>query len=359
MWEERSASCVIVKIKPPLNIEKACWENSRCFKRILSRYRERYVIDRKFENLEEGKNMKVVVTGGAGRIGKYVIDQLKKHNHEVTSLVHLREPERKDVTLVRGDILRIDDCRKAFKEAEAVIHLAAIPHLFADPPEKVFNVNVIGTFNVFQAAADLDVKKVVHSSSDSSYGFNWRNSLNDILFPAYLPIDENHPQKVKDAYGLSKKIGEEIARTFTRKYKMTTLSLRISHTRVPEESGEVGIGAYRKDIDEKGRMLPPRVYNEAENITQIFCYNDIRDVAQAFRLAIEAKELEGKSEIFNICANDNPSKFDSMQFIKMVGWGKVSLKKDIKGRKSLFDWNKAKRLLGFQPRYNWYNNYIK
>jgi len=303
--------------------------------------------------------MKIVVTGGSGRVGEYVIDEFKKNNHEVTVLVHLKEPERKDVTLIRGSVLKIDDCKKAFKGAEAVIHLAAIPNLFSDPPEKVFYVNAIGTFNVFQAASDLGIEKVVYTSSDSSYGFNWRNSFDDILLPAYLPIDENHPQQPKDAYGLSKKVDEEIARAFTRKYGMTTISLRISHTRVPEESHEVGVEAYRKDINEKGRMSPPHVYNEAGDISQVFCYNDVRDVAQAFRLAVEAEGLESKSEAFNICADDNPSKFNSVEFIKMIGWSGVPFKKEIKERQSLFDWSKAKRLLGYQPLYNWYDYYIK
>ncbi|MBA7615660.1 Uronate dehydrogenase [subsurface metagenome] len=299
---------------------------------------------------------RIAVMGGSGTIGEYVIDELRKHNYEIAVFVHFKEPKRKDVTLVRGDVLKIDDCKKALKGIDAVIHLAAIPHLFNDPPEKVFHVNVIGTFNVLQAASDLGIEKVVYASSDSSYGFNWRNSFDDLLLPAYLPIDENHPQKPKDAYGLSKKVGEEIARAFTRKYGMSTISLRISHTRVPEESHEVGVAAYRKDINEKGRMLPPRVYNEEGNITQIFCYNDVRDVAQAFRLAVEAKGLEGKSEAFNICADDNPSKFDSREFIKMVGWSEVPLKKEIKGRQSLFDWSKAKRLLGYQPLHSWYRH---
>jgi len=306
------------------------------------------------------KAMKITVTGGSGIVGRYVIDELKRHHHEITVFTRgkIPVPENKDVTFVKGDILKIDDCRKAFKGAEAVIHLAAIPHLFDDPPEKVFYVNVIGTFDVFQAASDLGIKNIVSCSSDSSYGFNWRDSFDDILLPVYLPIDENHSQKPKDAYGLSKKIGEEIVRTFTRKYGMTTISLRISHTRIPEKSGDAGIEAYKKDIKEKGTMFQPRVYNKAGNISQVFCYNDARDAARAFRLAVEAKGLEGKSEVFNICADDNGSKFDTVEFTKMIGWDKVSLKKEIKGRQSLFDWSKAARLLGYKPLYNWYDLYI-
>jgi nucleoside-diphosphate-sugar epimerase len=106
-------------------------------------------------------------------------------------------------------------------------------------------------------------------------------------------------------------------------------------------------------------MLPPFVYNEAGNITQIFCYNDARDVAQAFRLAIESKVLKGENGAFNICADDNVGNLDTMDFIRIIGWDKVRLKKEIRGRQSLFDFSKAKRLLGYQPRYNWYNLYIR
>jgi len=303
--------------------------------------------------------MRIAITGGSGTVGKYVINELKNCGHEVSALVHSKKLEIKDVVTFEGDILKIDDCRKIFEKADIVIHLAAIPHLFTDPPERVFYVNVIGTYNVFQAAADQGVDKVIYASSDSSYGFNWRNSFDDILLPAYLPIDENHPQRPKDAYGLSKLVGEKIAKTFTEKYGMTTISMRISHVRIPEKSGPVGIDAFRKDIKEHGRMLPPRIYNKEGNITQIFCYNDVRDVAQAFRLAVEAKGLEGKNEAFNICADDNGSKWDSMTFIKIVGWDDVPLKREIKGRESLFDWSKAKRLLGYQPRYNWCELYIR
>jgi nucleoside-diphosphate-sugar epimerase len=180
------------------------------------------------DNFDRVKFMKIVVTGGSGTVGKYVVDELKKGNHDVTVLARGKTStmslETMDVAFCKGDICAPWSCKKAFRGAEAVIHLAAIPHLFTKPPEKVFHINVIGTFNVFQAASDVGIEKVVYASSDSSYGFNWRNSFEDILLPEYLPIDETHPQKPKDAYGLSKKVGEEIARTFTRKYGVTTIS---------------------------------------------------------------------------------------------------------------------------------------
>ncbi len=63
---------------------------------------------------------KIAVIGGSGTVGKYVINELKESDYEIVVLVHSKEPERKDLTLVRGDILRIDDCRRVLKGAEAV-----------------------------------------------------------------------------------------------------------------------------------------------------------------------------------------------------------------------------------------------
>jgi len=77
--------------------------------------------------------VKIVVTGGSGLIGEYVVDELKKFHHEVT-VFDIEEPKDKSVGFVKGDMLKIDDCRKVFKGAGAIVHLAAIPNPFNDPP---------------------------------------------------------------------------------------------------------------------------------------------------------------------------------------------------------------------------------
>ena len=301
--------------------------------------------------------MKIALTGGSGRVGGFVIDELKSRNHDIVVLDQ-RRPVSGEAAFFRGDVLSSDDCRLAFEGAQAVIHLAAIPHLFTDPPEKVFHINTVGTYNVFQAAADRGVARVVYGSSDSSYGFNWRNTLDDRAIPAYLPVDEDHPQEPRDAYGLSKKVGEEIAKTFNLKYGMSAIALRISHVRVAEEGGDAGIDAYRRDMEDRNEMLPPRVYNKEGNVTRIYSYNDARDVGRAFRLAVEVEGLEGRYEAFNICADDNTSRFSSMEAIERFGWSGVPLRKAIEGRQSLLDWSKARGLLGFEPLYSWYELYF-
>ncbi len=274
--------------------------------------------------------MKVTVTGGSGKVGKYVIDELKRF-HRVT-VFDDKESKDKDVNFTKGDMLSIDDCRKAFKGMDAIIHLAAIPNPLNDPPERVFNTNVVGTFNVHQAAADLGIKKVVQASSDSSYGFNFRKE-GDVLLPEYLPIDEDHPQKPQDSYGLSKKIGEEIAKSFVSRYKMTTVALRICWVVFPEPESVL---EFKKILKKGGRRW----------------YNDARDVAYAFRLAIEAKELKNY-EVFCISAQDTATELDSIDLARREWGSHIPFTREIKGRESLYDWTKARVLLGYQPRCTW------
>lgn len=275
--------------------------------------------------------MKIIITGGSGNVGKYVLRELKRFHHEVT-VFDLKRPKDEDVIFAKGDILKIDDCRRAFKEAEAIVHLAAIPYPVEDSPESTMNVNVMGTFNVHQAAEDLGIKKVVHASSDASYGFCYRKRN---LLPEYLPLDEEHPQKPQDCYGLSKKIGEEIAASFTRKCGMITIALRICFVWFPEEAD-----SYKSLVKE------PKKWNNL-----LWLYNDARDVALAFRLAVEAEGLE--HEAFLISAEDNWTEFNSVELVKKFHSDRIPFKKEIKGRQSLADWNKAKRLLGYGPRYRW------
>lgn len=275
--------------------------------------------------------MKIVVTGGSGNVGRYVVNELKKFHYEVT-VFDIKKPKDKDVTFVKGDILKIDDCRNVLKGADAIVHLAAIPHPLGDFPEKMFNTNIVGTFNVHQAAADLGIGKVVHASSDSSYGFNFRRE-GDILLPEYLPIDEDHPQKPADPYSLSKKVGEEIAKSFSRRYGMRTIALRICGVMFPEPESAF---EFKKDLEKSG-----------------YCwYTDARDVACAFRLAIEAKGLE-KYEVFCISAADEAAELDSVERVRRMWGSHIPFTKEIKGRQSLYDWTKARVLLGYQPKYSW------
>lgn len=276
--------------------------------------------------------MRIVVTGGSGNVGRYVVDELLEHGHDVSVFDRVK-PEFRSVPYVQGSILDIGDCRRAFAGGDVVVHLAAIPHPLDDPPEVVANVNIQGTFDVHQAAVDAGVRRVVHASSDSSYGLVFRRVD---FSPEYLPLDEDHPQKPQDAYGLSKQVGEEIARAFTRGYALETVALRICFVWFPHLAE-----SYRSLTVDPG---------ERKWINGLWLYNDARDVATAFRLACETPDL--RHEDFLISAEDNGTVFDTLELVGQY-YGRVPMRKKLRGRESLVDYSKAALILGYRPRYSW------
>lgn len=282
--------------------------------------------------------MKVVITGGSGKIGKYLIDELLRNNHTVTNF-DIKAVNYKNVKFVKGNILNIEECLNVFREQDAVIHLAAIPNPLLDSEEKIFNYNAGGTFIVYKAALDAGIKKIILASSDSSYGFNFRKK-EDILIPEYLPIDENHPQKPADPYGLSKKFSEEIAKYFAVCHNLSTVVMRITGVIFPSDSGYV-VYPGKKAISFE------TLYKKGE----IYWYADVRDIALAFRQALEAKELK-KFEAFCISAADNGSNISSQKLSEKFWKKNIFFLKEVKNNESLYNWSKAKLILGYEPKHS-------
>ena len=330
------------------------------------------------------ENLRVAVTGGLGFLGRYLVKELIDSGASVT-IFDINEQNKKyekffkGADYYKGSILNIDDCKSAFKNVDVIVHLAAIIGALTNcPPETVFNINTTGTFNVFKAAYDEGAKKIIYASSDATYGYNFRKSPEDIFIPAYLPIDENFPQNPIDVYGASKKVSEEIARFFNNKYGITTIGLRISHIRVPISSDpqhndisnlselEIyrSIETYQKNLNDFGMMLMPlvpRVMGKGGNEVwsgYVFSYNDVRDAAHAFVLAVKNKDLDGKNEIFCIGnTEDNGTKYLTKDLIKLFHFENVPLKKVLKDKEPLYCIDKAKKILGYKSRFNWWELY--
>jgi nucleoside-diphosphate-sugar epimerase len=274
--------------------------------------------------------MKVVVTGGSGRLGRYVTRELAP-NHEVTVFDRVA-PEDGTLRFHAGDILSIEDCRRAFAGSEAVVHLAAIPHPMSDPAETVFRINTMGTFNVHQAACEAGMRKVVHASTNSIYGFHFRKD-GAVPFPDYLPIDEDHPQRPADPYGLSKKLGEEIAMSFSRQFAIATVAVRICWVWFPQNINEYIAAA-----------------GNPESFMGYWSWVDCRDAATAFRLALEAEGLS-RFESFLISSSDNGTLIETRDLVRRYLSERIEQRKPLHGRASLFDSAKARGLLGYEPRH--------
>lgn len=274
--------------------------------------------------------MRVVVTGGSGLAGRAVVAELVEHGFEVTNVD--RVPGDGSAPFKRVDIEDLGQVYGALRGAEAVVHFAAIPRPTFDVPEVVFRTNVMGSFNVLEAAAAVGVRRVVTASSVSVLGFPF---FERPFAPAYVPIDEEHPRLPQDAYALSKLVGEDIADGFARRGALDVVSLRFPWIHTPETFAA---------------QIVPLQSDPAAGAANLWSYVDARDVGAAVRLALAA-DIRGHEAVF-VAAADSFMPGSSAELVRAL-YPATVVRAGFVGNASLLSGEKAARLLGFRPRHRW------
>jgi UDP-glucose 4-epimerase len=278
--------------------------------------------------------MNILVTGGLGKVGRWVVTELidsgaGKIAHRVTVLDRAPGPERGAVKYLLGDIQDLGQVMEAMSGVDAVIHLAAIhnPNIATAP--MVYQTNVVGAFNVHHAAHRLGIKRVVSASSNAIVGWSYSERFE----PDYLPIDEDHPLRPEDVYGLSKQIGETIAHSYARK-GVETIVLRPSGVVTPEELTELKKTGGRQPVS-----------------FQAFSYVDARDLAVAFRLSVE-KVLPNGTTLFVVADDSNVAEplCDLLPRLRLSIGDKA---RALTGTKGAYSNARAKALLGWRPQFSW------
>ncbi len=157
--------------------------------------------------------MNILVTGGLGSVGRPLVQLLVQKGYTV-KVIGRRPEVEVETELIPGagyascDINDFSAIRQQVKGMDIVIHLAAIPAPMMATGDEIFRINCSGTFNVYEAAAQEGIRRVVTASSINALGFNFGIKS----FPIqYFPLDEAHPSFTTDAYSFSKQIIEEIA----------------------------------------------------------------------------------------------------------------------------------------------------
>lgn len=277
--------------------------------------------------------MRVLVTGGSGRLGKFVVADLIEHGFDVVSIDRqLIEAHSESLHYQQVDLMDVGQVAGAMQGCGAVIHLGAIPSPYRHPDEVVFANNTQSTFAVLQAARICGVKRAMIASSISAYGPSW----SPIQFgPRYAPVDEEHPMENHDVYGLSKEIDERTAAMFCRLTGMQIAALRFHWVGLPEE-----LQALQPD----GRTAT------AEGGKNLWGYVDGRDAASACRRSIEADF--GGFEAFNITAADTTSTVPTETLIWRL-LPETELRSPIAGTGSGFTLSKAAEMLDWKPQYRW------
>jgi UDP-glucose 4-epimerase len=247
--------------------------------------------------------MRVLVTGGAGSLARYCLEELQGHDHEVTLFDRIR-PEESPVpwsakaTVVQGDLTRGEDCLRAVESsrAQAIIHLGGIPFASEDPerrtrviadggdplPEdETFRVNVMGTYYVADAARRLGVSTIVLASSMCVIEGPGRRPESIPERVRAVPLDESAPLWGEPSYHLSKILDEDLLQGFARAYGVRAVCMRMMWVSTPHG------GAAQKEMMHLGQeAVPP-----APGTFAVWEYLDVRDAAVAYRMAIESREL--------------------------------------------------------------------
>jgi nucleoside-diphosphate-sugar epimerase len=279
---------------------------------------------------------RVAVTGAAGKLGRAVVVDLEEHGYDVVLLDRAVPPGRTEEDVVRldlsdfgqvlGALTAVDD---RYDGVDAIVHLAAIRAPGLAPNATTFHNNVTATYNVFEAARARGITNVVWASSETVLGLPFDEP------PPYAPVDEDYRARPESTYSLGKAVEEEMAHHFCRwNPRLKIYGLRFSNVMDPEDYAEF------PSFEEDPQL---RRWN-------LWGYIDARDGAQATRLALEHDGTG--TEVFVIANADTVMSTPSADLMAQVYPG-VELRGDLSGNQTLLGIDKARRVLGYEPKHSW------
>lgn len=275
--------------------------------------------------------MDVLVTGAAGMVGRAVVPVLRSAGCRVatTDLPGAAADVGADLADAGQAGALIGD-----EGFHVVVHAAAIPSPGQRPPHVVFANNMMATFNVIEACVRSGVRRLVNISSVGVLGLHYATRR---FLPSYLPIDEQHPQRPQDPYGLSKLFGEQLCDAAVQRSDLRCISLRPAWVQ--------DAASYATDLGPEIRVGQPRGVAG-------WPYIDVHDLAEAVRLAAES-DLPGH-EAFYIAAPDTIGGIDLHASWRTANPGSTTeLRAVARPDASGINSGKAQRLLGWQATRTW------
>ena len=278
--------------------------------------------------------MRVVVTGGTGRAGRWVVRHLAEAGHEVVNFDVVSRPELE----LPGEFCRVElaDAGKVYDalfqfRPQGICHLAANPAPSGQAQIDVFDNNVISAHNLMQAAGDLGVSRVIYASSEMATGLLTEGSV-----PTQIPFDETERHPSPNAYALSKYISEVIADSVAVRYPQTAwVGLRINNVITPD-----GYDRFQDEWDD------PSLSKD-----NFWSYIDARDVGNAYRAALEG--TSSGHEVCLIAAADTRAKRGLRELMAEFYEGYDRFANDYEDPRSAFNCTKMKVLFGWTPIHSW------
>lgn len=308
------------------------------------------------------KGKKLLVTGADGFIGSHLTEELVNRGCSVRAFVYYNSfnswgwidtfPEKikKNIEIFSGDIRDAYVVKKAMKGCDIVLHLAAlvsIPYSYYSP-EAYVDTNIKGTLNVLQAARELEVEKVVHTSTSEVYGT-----------AQYVPISENHPLQAQSPYSATKIGADQLAISFYNSFSTPVAIIRPFNTYGPRQSARAVIPTIITQIVQGRRKI------KLGSLTPTRDFNYVKDTVQGFIEIAKCDKAVG--EVINIGSNFEISIGETVQTIAEVMDTKVEIETDIeriRPKKSEVnrlraDISKARKLFGWNPKSGSKNGFVK
>ena len=295
------------------------------------------------------QDTRILVIGGAGFVGSHLVDQLLQEPvREIVVLDNFVRGTRANVSqaladarvrLVEGSIADVKLLRDLMEHTDYVFHLAAL-WLFecVHEPRAALDINVVGTYNVIEAAQQAGVKKVIYSSSASVYG--------DALS---TPMTEEHPFNNRTMYGATKIAGEQFFRACYEQHGLDYVGLRYMNIYGPRMDYKgTYVSVIMKVLDRMAQGLPPLIFGDG---SQAYDFIHVHDVARANILALKSATSD---EFFNVGTGVKTSINELVHMLLEITGS--ALVPEYRPQEQMFvthrvgSTEKAQRLLGFQAK---------
>lgn len=300
------------------------------------------------------KDKKILVTGADGFIGSHLVEALVEKGFSVKAFVYYNSFNswgwldtvsadiKKSIEVFSGDIRDPYGVKKAMTGCETVMHLAAlvgIPYSYHSPDSYV-DTNIKGTLNVLQAARELNLKKIIHTSTSEVYGT-----------ARFVPITEDHPLQGQSPYSASKIGADALALSFYHSFKTPVCILRPFNAYGPRQSARAVIPTVITQIASGSRKIKLGALHPTRDFTFV------KDTADAFIAAV--KSDKGVGEVINVGSNFEISIKETAQLIAQVMGKKIEIETDgerlrpeaSEVERLWADNSKAKKILGWKPSY--------
>ncbi|RHX78283.1 NAD-dependent 4,6-dehydratase LegB [Leptospira yasudae] len=297
---------------------------------------------------------KILITGADGFIGSHLTETLVQQGYDVKAFVlynsfnswgwldSCRPDVKGKFEVFAGDVRDPNGVRAALKGCDAVLHLAAliaIPYSYHSP-DTYIDTNVKGTLNIVQAAKDLNVSKVIHTSTSEVYGT-----------ARFVPITEEHPLQGQSPYSASKIGADQIAMSFYSSFGTPVAIVRPFNTYGPRQSARAVIPTIITQIAKGNRKIKLGAVHPTRD------FNFVKDTVSGFIAALRSDSSVG--EVINLGSNYEISVGDTVRTIAEVMKANVEIESDdqrLRPEKSEVErlWasnEKAKKLLTWEPVY--------